>query len=235
MSLGPPGEFGTLVVKTENRQPLPLSVVSELLAALAQDYRRITGGRELTIESVHQGSLIAVLRDLADWADQANHLFDFVTHIGTLVTGAIAGIVLLHGHGRKDGSRTVIAIAQAAIEGKASVTMAHKGRHGDILMVEVNPTDADVISRQRPVPPKSDRARPKPEASAAAAAAELATIASAAIEAASADEAAGMMVLLRALIRIVRQRPDGQRRLDEVAQGLRSHGYDAAAAIMETQ
>jgi hypothetical protein len=231
LSLGPSGEPGVLVVEIGNRQPLSLSVVAELLGALAQDYRRITGARELTIESVHQGSLIAILRDLADWADQANHLFDFATHIATLVAGAIAGTVLLHGRGRRDGSGTVIAVVQAAIEGKAFVRMVHKGRRGEKLMVEVSPADADAIDRQRTLPPKPRRARPTQEA----AQAELDTIANAAIEVASTVEAPGVRVLLRELIRIIRQRPDGQRRLDEVAHNLRLHGYAAAAAIIETE
>jgi len=124
---GRSSEPGVLVVEMYSRQLLPLSVVAELLGALAQDYRRITGGRELTVESVHQGSLIALLRDLADSADQANHLFDFAKNIGMLVTGAIAGTVLLRGRGRKEASRTVVAIAEAAIEGKALVRMVHKG------------------------------------------------------------------------------------------------------------
>jgi hypothetical protein len=43
------------------------------------------------------------------------------------------------------------------------------------------------------------------------------------------------MVLLRKLIRIVRQRSDGRKRLDEVAQLLCSQGYDAAAKLIETE
>jgi len=231
MAPGPSGEPGVLAVEIDSRQPLPLSVVAELLGALAKDYRRVTGGRELTVEIIYRGSLIAFLRDLADWADQANQLFDFAKNIGMLVTGAIAGTVPLRGRGRKTGSRTVAAIAEAAIEGKAPVRMVHKGRYGDTLIVEVYPDDAGVIKRQQTSPPKPDRARPVPET----AALDLQTIAKAAIEAASTDQTAGVMVLLRELIRIVRQRPDGQRRLNEVAQLLRSDGHDAAAKLIETE
>jgi hypothetical protein len=98
-------------------------------------------------------------------------------------------------------------------------------------MVEVSPADADAIDRQRTMPLKLGRAAPMPEA----ATDELSTIANAAIQAASTDDVAGAMVLLRTLIHIVRQYPDGQRRLDEVAHGLRLHGYDDAAAIIETE
>jgi hypothetical protein len=100
MAQGPSAEPGVLVVEIDNRELLPLAMVVESLGALAQDYRIVTGGRELTVESVHQGSLIAFLRDLADWADQANHLFDFAKNLAVLATGAIAGTVLLRGRGR---------------------------------------------------------------------------------------------------------------------------------------
>jgi hypothetical protein len=230
MARGPSAELGVLVVEIDNQQPVPLAVVAELLSALAQDYRLFTRGRELTVESVHQGSLITFLRDLADWADQANHLFDFAKNVALLVTGAIAGTVLLRGRGRKEGSRTVVAIAEAAIKGKAPVRIMHRGRRGDTLMVEVHPTEADVIRRHRTLPPQPDYTPSSQEGSA-----DIETIAKAAIEAVSTDQAAGIMVLLRELIRVVRQRPDGQRRLDEVAQLLRSRGYDAAAKLVETE
>ena len=228
MAHGPSAEPGVLVVEIDNRELLPLAVVAELLGALAQDYRLVTGGRELTVESVHQGSLIAFLRDLADWADQANHLFDFGKNIALLVTGAIAGTVLLGGRGRREGSRTVLAVADAAIKGKAPVRMVHKGKHGDTLMVEIHSAEADAIRRQRASPLRSDHAPSPPEI-----AIDIETIANSAIEATSTDAAAGVMVLLRELIRIVRQRPGGQRRLNEVAQRLRSQGYDAAAKLIE--
>ncbi len=202
---------GVLVVKIGSHDHVPLSLVAELLGALARDYRRITGGRELTVESVHQGTLTAFLRDLSDWADQANHLFDFTKNIAAIAAAAIAGTIYLRGRKRQDGSDTLLAVAKVAIADGRPVRLAYDGRSGDCVL-DVGQAEAGVIRGRALKSPDEDMsARKAPEL-------PMEALEQAVIRAAEDEDYDGVSTLVRELVGIIRQRPEGQRQIDGAGQ-----------------
>lgn len=61
-------EVAKIVLIIENRQPVPALSLSELLAALARDYRKQNSARTLVVASVEDGSIWITLLDMAQTA-----------------------------------------------------------------------------------------------------------------------------------------------------------------------
>lgn len=60
--------MASIVLVIENRQPVPALALSELLAALARDYRKQHRARTLVVERVEDGSIWITLLDMAQAA-----------------------------------------------------------------------------------------------------------------------------------------------------------------------
>jgi hypothetical protein len=219
--------YAVLVVEILSDSPVPLATVAELLTALSHDYQQFSGC-DLAIVDIRQGSLLATLRDFADLADKANHLYDFAKHIVDLIRGAIAGTAILRGRRRRNGSQTVIALAETALREKVPVRIVHKRLGKEELMVEVMPDQAFIIAHVSATPPFV-REHPKTPAPADVDVESLGRLA----QLAATDQAEGVMILVRNLVEIIRRRPDGRKLLADVAHGLKAHGYDAAAKLIE--
>lgn len=216
----------------ENREPLSVSVLAEVFVALSYDYRRRTK-HELFVVEIRTTSLITVLKDLSDLADQANHLFDFAAHIGALVAAVLAGTIALRSR-RRLGSGTVLALAEAAMRGNAEVKITHRNRSGDQLLVHITPEQALRIQHASKVPPELP-SRDEPPS-------ELDRLESLAKQVAL-NHPEGMVLpyasspemasLLRELVEIIKEQPEGRRKLAEVSHRLRSQGHHAAASLLE--
>jgi hypothetical protein len=61
-------EMAKIVLVIENRQPIPALALSELLAALARDYRKQNRARTLVVARVEDGSIWITLLDMAQAA-----------------------------------------------------------------------------------------------------------------------------------------------------------------------
>jgi hypothetical protein len=56
-----PDAPGCLILRIENRNPIPASAVASLFDALSRDYRAASG-HEIVVQEIRQGSWITVLR-----------------------------------------------------------------------------------------------------------------------------------------------------------------------------
>lgn len=101
-----------IVLTIENREPVPVGVLGDVLTAIGDEYGDHYG-RELVVDQVRQGSIITYLKELSDNADAVNHLVDFVKNLGW-VRDLMTSSKGVKG-GRSKGSKTIKAIANAAL------------------------------------------------------------------------------------------------------------------------
>lgn len=227
-----------LVLTIDYKEPVGTALLGDLLSAIGHDYRQLYG-RELIVTEIHQGSIIAILKEIADNADSINHLVDFLKNI--------AGIknLLLSSKGEK-GSRskttkTVKAIANTALKTGGVVYIEHESADGEKLKVHVNPSEALLI-----VQPPQDRPRYSAPRTASQVTSEdtphdrfIADLARVAFDPAAAgfdaigDDSNPQLQLLRELIGVIRGRPDGEQWIAKIARDLRGRGHSVAAQMLE--
>lgn len=212
-----------LLLTIDYKEPVGAAVLGELLSAIGNDYRRLYG-RELIVTEIRQGSIIAILKEIADNADSINHLIDFLKNI--------AGIKnLLLGSKGKKGSRskttkTIRAIANTALKTGGEVYIEHESADGEKLKVHVNPGEAPLI-----VQPPRGRARyatPRIISQATSEASPhdgfIADLAHVAFESPDAGDD---------MIGAIRNRPDGEQWIAKIARDLRDRGHSVAAQMLE--
>src|SRR5258707_11708 len=105
-AIGLPRKPDELILEINNQHPLNALDLSALFGDLARDYRRFSGGRELSIVRLEYGSLTAILADLAGMAQSANILLDFATRVAGLLDVARNTPSLFSR--RKAGGKTVV-------------------------------------------------------------------------------------------------------------------------------
>ena len=227
-----------LVLTIDHTEPVGTAVLGDLLSAIGNDYRRLYG-RELIVTEIRQGSIIAILKEIANYADSINHLVDFIKNI--------AGIKhLLVGSKGEKGSRsktakTVKAIANTALKTGGVVYIEHESADGEKLKVHVNPSEALLI-----VQPPQDRRRYSAPRIASRGTSEdtshdrfIADLARVAFDSPTAgsdaidDDSNPQLQLLRELIGVIRGRPDGEQWIGKIARDLRGRGHSVAAQMLE--
>lgn len=227
-----------LLLTIDYKEPVGAAVLGELLSAIGNDYRRLYGC-ELIVTEIRQGSIIAILKEIADNADSINHLIDFLKNI--------AGIknLLLGSKGKKGArsktTKTIRAIANMALKTGGEVYIEHESVDGEKLKVHVNPGEALLI-----VQPPQGRARyatPRMISHATSEASPhdgfIADLARVAFESPDAeDDMIGedsnpQLQLLRELIGAIRSRPDGEQWIAKIARNLRNQGHSVAAQMLE--
>ncbi|MBS4075018.1 hypothetical protein KGY14_07425 [Ameyamaea chiangmaiensis] len=227
-----------LLLTIDYKEPVEAAVLGELLSAIGNDYRRLYGC-ELIVTEIRQGSIIAILKEIADNTDSINHLIDFLKNI--------AGIKnLLLGSKGKKGSRskttkTIRAIANTALKTGGEVYMEHESANGEKLKVHVNPAEALLI-----VQPPQDRAHYATSRIVSQAISEaslddgfIADLARVAFKSPAAGgdvigaDSNPQLQLLRELISAIRSRSDGEQWIAKIAQDLRDRGHSVAAQMLE--
>jgi hypothetical protein len=68
-----PSPTTELILYVDNLRPIRLADFAKTLSALSADYSAATG-RNLVVSGFEQGSLSAIFREAAEYADSANHL-----------------------------------------------------------------------------------------------------------------------------------------------------------------
>lgn len=229
--------YDHIVLIIENREPVPVSILGDVLTAIGDEYRNHYG-RELVVEQVRQGSIITYLKELSDNADAVNHLVDFVKNLGwvrDLLTSSKG-----EKGGRSKGAKTIKAIANAALRTGGEVYIEHQSADGERLLVHVNPSDAAIILRPRPREDRvASRASPSVDVAhnpherfiedLARAAADLSPGTVAAIG----DDSNVQLQLLKEFVRTIRAREDGEEWISKIARNLRDRGHRAAAELLE--
>lgn len=227
-----------LLLTIDYKEPVGAAVFGELLSAIGNDYRRLYG-RELIVTEIRQGSIIAILKEIADNADSINHLIDFVKNIEGIKN------LLLGSKGKKGArsktTKTIRAIANTALKTGGEVYIEHESADGEKLKVHVNPGEALLI-----VQPPQGRARyatPRIISHTTGEASPhdgfIADLARVAFESPDAgDDMIGedsnpQLQLLRELIGAIRSRPDGEQWIAKIARDLRDQGHSVAAQMLE--
>lgn len=229
--------YDNILLTIDNKEPVPVRVLGDVLAAIGDDYRD-QYGRDLVVEEVRQGSILVYLKDLADSADAVNHLVDFVKNIGWVRD------LLTSSNGQKGvrskGAKTVKAIANAALRSGSEVYIEHQSADGEKLLVHVNPSDAAIILRPR----RRESLAPSRAAASmvgtesphdrfledlARAAADLSPGTVAAIG----DDSNVQLQLLKEFVRTIRAREDGEEWISRIARNLRDRGHRGAAELLE--
>lgn len=216
----------------ENPEPLPLSQLSAVLAAISRDYRRMTRS-EISVRGVRSGSIWI---SLVDMAGQANALFDFAANIGALATAIIGGAVVLKNRRRK-GAGTVIAIAELAAETGAEVKLTHIGPGKETTFLHINPTDASLIVHHH----NEDVARldynerpPAPRLEAALERYALEAAARGPMEIGAPLDPGARMLLVE-LLQALRETPRGRQAIERVRAKLRHAGHDGAVHLIDSK
>lgn len=225
-----------LLLRIDNREPVPLALLTEMLSAISADYRSATG-HDLTLLTVEQGSIIL---QFVDWIGHANQLLEFGEHIAGLVGAAATGYVILTSKRRK-GAKTVLAIVELAAKTGSEVEISHRTEKGETTFVHLTPGMAkDVlgsatakIADQRKRSDVQPRLPGPSHINPAEKALEefVITAADRGLTVHDADD--GLMYLLLEVLRTLRERPDGAVILDRIKSNLVASGRKRAASLFE--
>jgi hypothetical protein len=148
-----------IAITFDFKNPIPVEEFGEVFTALARDYREISRGRSLVIASIENGSIIASLTDATLVAAPyvggglaaiaaVNSLATFAGHLEKWFGKAKSdsGAKLLFQKRRKSvGQRSVEAMIKAAANTSSHIRVRHATENGEILEVEVSPTEARKI------------------------------------------------------------------------------------------
>lgn len=134
---------GSLTLYLDNREPVSAAQLSEVLRALASEYKRQTRGGELIIARADSGSLKIIFKVLKTGftiAAVAVTLHDFAEIVGKHVT-------LTREHGvdqasRAAGNRSAVEIFQLAAQSDSDVRFEYSGPNGETLRAEFTASDA---------------------------------------------------------------------------------------------
>lgn len=143
-----------LILYIQNSRPIPSADLGRLFASMALDYRKATG-RELVVAKIEGGSIFVYLQeaashfnDVAEFADAANHIFDFAKNIAGIVLlslGGFAAAKKVFGKGGENGWRTVESIAKLAVKSGANVKLLQSKTGNPILTI--SPAEAKQVQK----------------------------------------------------------------------------------------
>lgn len=149
-------EMAKLILVIDNREPVPAFALSELLAALARDYRKQNRSRTLVVARVEDGSILITLLDMAqaalpyikgavEAAKGGKALIEFGRSVAELLTAKKNKQAAAEQLQSKSPSRSVEKILKLAVDAKCSVRLRQIEADGSCLEVEVTPLEALVI------------------------------------------------------------------------------------------
>lgn len=154
-------EQPALVLLISNEAPLYASDLGELFASLADDYERLTEGRQLVLSSVRQGSLWAIFHDVAGVFGDANALIGFGKSISAVWQIAREGgprARSLFRTRKKPGVRVVEKLTKIAVNSRSNVDLTYRGPGGEELILRTSPQEAAPVQETI----TTLRARPRP-------------------------------------------------------------------------
>jgi hypothetical protein len=147
----PPGEAGerpSATIWFETDRPIPIPVLSNILNAANRDYKRAFR-RDLTLAALQRGSTGLRLEDMAAFADQINHLFEFVRNIRLFISMVIPGFIGFAStptdHPNITVHESAAAIAKAAIKMGSSARVESRSANGDELKIRIEEPQAHKI------------------------------------------------------------------------------------------
>lgn len=163
-------EVAKIVLVIENRQPVPALALSELLAALARDYRKKHRARTLVIARVEDGSIWITLMDMAqtalpygkgvvEAAKGSKAIIDF----GKSLTGLLNAKKNLQGPAEQLQSnapeRSIEKLVKLAVDANCNVRLRQVEADGSCLEVEVTRSEASTIQESEHYPKETSTLR----------------------------------------------------------------------------
>lgn len=181
-------EPNELLIAIDNADPLPVSLVSELLSNLSKDYRRQNRGRTLVVSRIATGSLWIALTDLAhmavpyaknavEIAKGGKAVLDFGKAVRDAIDRKKAPSTDHDGENNRPNSgqfRSVETLVKVAAETGSYIRVRQTGSDGSSLEVELSPADA-VSIRERSSEEKQSLTLAAPDAPALLGASERST------------------------------------------------------------
>lgn len=149
-------EVPRIVLVIENRQPVQALALSELLAALARDYRKQHRARTLVVARVEDGSIWITLLDMAQAASPyaqaaveaakgGKAIIDFSKSLAGLLKAKKTGQVSTEKLPSKSPTRSVDKLLKLAVDAQCNVRLRQVEADGSYLDVEVTPPEAAAI------------------------------------------------------------------------------------------
>ena len=235
-------EGAALRLFIDNREPIGLETIAELLAVMGKDYKQWSG-RELTIQSAHRGSLTVLLMDYGKAALEiiggVLTVKEFAELIKSQLTKAKQEPNLL-GKTRSPGVKTVKALIKASRKTSGDIEISYSN-DSEQIYVKLTRSDAEQLhladERRERESMRAVAQRPEILSLEEKVDKEIETWAKAA-----ADTGGGAifelnenpaLALARALVIDVRERPGGRERLEAISRSLRAQQRQDAAQLLD--
>jgi len=151
-------DMDRVVLVIENRQPVPALALSELLAALARDYRKQNRARTLVVSRVEDGSIWITLLDMAqaalpyakgaaEAAKGGKAVVDFGKSLASLMKLKKNGQDASKKTQEKTPIRSIEKMVKLAVEANCGVRIRQVGADGSSLEVEISNSEALAIQQ----------------------------------------------------------------------------------------
>lgn len=147
-----------LILVIDNREPIPALALSELLAALAKDYRKQNRARTLVVGRVEDGSILITLLDMAqgalpyakgvvEAAKGGKALIEFGKSLAELLKAKKNNQAAAELFQSRSPNRSIEKILKLAVDANCSVRLRQVKADGSRLEVEVTPSEAAAIQK----------------------------------------------------------------------------------------
>lgn len=152
-------EVAKIVLVIENRQPVPALTLSELLAALARDYRKQNRARTLVVARIEDGSIWITLLDMAQatlpYAKDAvaaakggKAIIDFGKSLAGLLKAKKNDQASAEQLQSKAPKRSIEKLVKLAVDANCNVRLRQVEADGSCLEVEVTLSEAVAIQKR---------------------------------------------------------------------------------------
>jgi hypothetical protein len=135
---------GELLLRLDNARSIRAADLGELFAALAKDYRQISGGRELIVYRLVEGSLWAIFRDAAGLATGANSIITFGKTIVDMLNSLRGDRQQLSSGKPTAGLRTIETLLKTATQSGSRVELRYRNSRfrGEEASFTIEPPEA---------------------------------------------------------------------------------------------
>ncbi|RZI99994.1 MAG: hypothetical protein EON90_09150 [Brevundimonas sp.] len=228
---------GELVIAIRNTEPLAVDVVADLLHAVANDYKQLSGGRTLSVRQMRTGSLFIHLWDMTQagiiGAGGVLTVIELTKHVRSALKAAREGRSL---GSRSRGMKTVRALIKTSRQSHADIEIDYesenerisvrlsRGEAEEIHLRDVTPAPTSRVTHQAALTDRTARADREIEAFARAAVRDGPVT--------GPRESDGLIVLLRILVQDILHSAGGRERLSSIVRNLRAHGDGHAADFL---
>ncbi len=228
---------GELVIAIRNEEPLGVEVVADLLRALGDDYRALSGGRSLAVREMRSGSLIISVWDAAQAgiiaAGGLLTVVELAKHIAEALKAARQGKTT---SSRSRGMKTVRALIKTSRQSHANIEIDYEGDN-ERISVRLSRAEAEEVYLRDITPQKARQVEPAaalPDRRARVDR-EIENFARAAVRdgpliGPQTDDA--LVVLLHSLVQDILESPGGRERLSVIVRNLGAAGDGAAADFL---